>query len=468
MIKILPKRILELLKPVLSLINTDEQKYEAVILRTLNAFAIDVMAIPSAEDLYWYVAQNVVGRLNFIDCVIYEANSAQTELVQVAALGEKNPFGRNIINPLRIPFGQGVTGRVAQRKEAIIIEDLRRDENYILDTQLARSEICVPMIFRNRVVGVIDSEHPDPNAFGTAELEILTTVAAMASAKLELLAEARRSNQRYEDLVQSHAQLSQEVTKRKSLEAKLFEARKLEAVGRLTGGFAHDFNNLLTIISGNLEFVQDEANIVDPDTKECLNAAQAASERGAKLIRNMLAFSQRSRLEPEVIDFNDLIHTTCELSKRILSANITLKLNLAENLWKVNIDKNATENALLNLIINARDAMLGGGLLCIATENIKLSWSDIQELSVDLAPGSYVHLSVQDYGDGIHEDHLHRIFDPFYTTKEVGMGTGLGLSMILGFMQQSGGAISVTSTLGQGSTFHLYFPMHSNSQLLIE
>lgn len=168
---------------------------ETATLRTLNAFAVDVMAIPNVEDLFWYVAQNVVGQLNFIDCVIYRADENQSGLVLVAALGEKNPFGRSIVNPLRIPFGEGITGRVAQNREAIIVEDLLKDQDYIPDTQPARSEICVPLVFRNRVVGVIDSEHPEPNAFGASDLEVLTTVAAMTSAKLELLEEADRSTQ---------------------------------------------------------------------------------------------------------------------------------------------------------------------------------------------------------------------------------------------------------------------------------
>lgn len=429
---------------------------EAATLRTLNAFAVDVIAIPSVEDLYWYVAQNVVGRLNFIDCVIYQANQDQTELTQVAALGEKNPYGRSILNPLKIPFGQGITGQAAQNREAIIIDDLLKDQNYIPDTQPARSEICVPLIFRGRVVGVIDSEHPDPGVFGEAELEVLSTVAAMTSAKLELLAEAERSNQRYHDLVQSHAQLAQETTNRKALEAKLFEARKLEAIARLTGRFAHEFNNLLTVISGNFEFLQED--ISNPDTLESLNHAQTAAARGADLIQDMLAFSQRTRLDPKSVDLNKLVTITVERSEPLLPRTVEVKLNLADDLWSVHVDPTATENALLNLIMNARDAMPEGGSLEITSENVRHTLSDNQASAPRLAPGSYVCLSVKDHGAGISEDCLQQIFDPFYTTKAVGTGTGLGLSMISGFMQQSGGAVAVQSKIQQGSTFQLYFP----------
>ena len=236
---------------------------EAGTLRTLNTFAVDVIAIPSVEDLFWYVAQSVVGRLNFIDCVIYRANETQTELTQVAAWGDKNPYGRSIINPLVIPFGRGITGQVAATQQAVMVNDLLQDQNYIPDTQPARSEICVPICFRDRMDGVIDCEHPEPEKFGAADLEILGTVAAMMSAKLELLAETERSHQRYCDLVAAHAELLQETGSRKAVEAKLFEARKLETIGRLTGRFAHEFNNLLTVISGNLEFLSVE--VITPD-----------------------------------------------------------------------------------------------------------------------------------------------------------------------------------------------------------
>lgn len=415
------------------------------------------MSIPSADDLYWYVAQNVVGRLNFVDCVIYEANDDQTELTQVAALGEKNPFGRSIVNPLRIPFGQGITGKVAQRREAIIVDDLADDESYIQDTQPARSEICVPMIFHNRVVGVIDSEHPDANAFGPQELEILTTVAAMTSAKLELLAEAERSNARYQDLVQSHAQLSQEIDNRKALESRLFEARKLESVGRLSGGFAHDFNNLLTVISGNLEFLQEAGGSLD-ENLDCIAAARSAADRGAQMIRNMLAFSQRSRLDPEPLDLNALTSETCAINKRALPATIAIQLQQCGQIWPVNVDKGASENALINLILNARDAMPDGGEIKVETANMWLSWTEIQSRNMTLRPGPYVCVSVSDTGTGIPEDRLQQIFDPFYTTKETGAGSGLGLSSTLGFMQQIGGSVIVSSEMGHGTTFRLYFP----------
>ncbi|WP_298864246.1 ATP-binding protein [uncultured Sulfitobacter sp.] len=427
------------------------QDTDITTLRILNSFAVDLISIPSVEDLFWYVAQNVVGRLKFNDCVIYQANDSQTELLQVAALGEKNPFGRNILNPLRIPFGNGITGQAAERREAIVVHDLKLDAHYITDTQQARSEICVPILCDNRVVGVIDSEHPEPNAFGDGELEVLITIAALTGAKLELLAEAERSQQRYHDLVEAHAQLSRESTNRKALEAELFNTRKLEAVGRLTGSFAHEFNNLFTVISGNLEFLEEDIPAGLPT--ETLNAAQTAAKRGVAVIQSMLAFSQRTRLNPQTTDLNTFIRSVADSSEYG-----AVKLDLAPDLRSVEVDLGVLEKVVANLLGNARDAMDSLGTITISTKNVSQGLHEQQTLSTTLLPGNYVRLSVSDSGTGIAQESLQQIFDPFYTTKPVGDGTGLGLSMVLGFMRQSGGTVEVKSDLGKGSTFHLYFP----------
>lgn len=427
---------------------------EASTLRTLNQFAVDLIQIPSIEDLFWYVAQNVVGKLNFVDCVIYQVNDEQTALQQVAAWGEKNPFGRNILNPLIIPFGSGITGQVAQTGKAIIVDDLLSDLNYIPDTRPARSEICVPLNFRGRVVGVIDCEHPDPQAFGEVELEVLDTVAAMTGAKLELLAEAERSAQRYRDLVASHDQLSQEITTRKALEARLFEARRLESIGKLTGRFAHEFNNLLTVVLGNLEIV--EADPAGPDARQSLTDARQAGERGAMLVRDMLSFAQRTRLSPVDADLNQIISGFLDRQPTPIADRLTL--DLQDGLWPISIDSRAIEQILSNLVDNALDAMGPVGKVLIRTENIQKTLNGDLSNASELSPGRYVRLCVQDTGAGILADRLAQIFDPFYTTKAVGQGTGLGLSIVRGLTQQSGGSVSVVSDLEKGSTFLLLFP----------
>lgn len=427
---------------------------EASTLRTLNQFAVDLIQIPSTEDLFWYVAQNVVGRLNFVDCVIYQANEEQTDLRQVAAWGDKNPFGRNILNPLIIPFGRGITGKVAQTRRPVIVDDLLSDQNYIPDTRPARSEICVPLLLRGRVVGVIDSEHPDPQAFGDVELEILDTVAAMTGAKLELLAEAQRSAQRYRELVASHELLSEEVSARKALEAKLFEARRLESIGKLTGRFAHEFNNLLTVVLGNLEVAE-----ADPSTaaaRQGLRDARLAGERGAKLVRDMLSFAQRTRLNRVDADLNLIVAGFADRQPATCAER--LAFDLRDGLWPVSVDAKAVDEILKNLVENALDAMGREGTVVIRTENVQKLMTEEPTSLQGPPPGSYVRLSVVDTGAGIPRERISQIFDPFYTTKPVGSGTGLGLSIVQGLTHQMGGTVTVVSETDNGSTFRLLFP----------
>ena len=431
-----------------------EQISEASALRTLNSFAVHLIGIPSAEELFWYVAQNVVGRLNFIDCVIYQVNDEQSELRQVAAWGEKNPYGRNIINPLVIPLGRGITGQVAKTNKALIVDDLLQDQNYIPDTQIARSEICVPVVCQGRVVGIIDSEHPSPNAFGPAELEILNTVAAMTGAKLELLAETKRSAQRYQDLVASHAHLTQEITARKALELKLFEARRLEGLGRLTGKFAHEFNNILTVICGNIELLEGRSN--SAEGAGFLEDAKVAAARGSRLIRGLLAFAQRARLDPVKMDINTVIVEFCAAYQT--ECSVMIETDLAHDIWPIGVDQAGIETLIHNLVENARDATLAGGKVRIVTQNVFHGYSGTLNSDVDLAPGNYVRITVSDTGPGIPESRLAQIFDPFFTTKPIGAGTGLGLAIVKGFAQQSGGVLTCTSQLGLGSSFQVDLP----------
>jgi signal transduction histidine kinase len=427
---------------------------ERSALRTLNAFAVDLISFPSAEDLLWYVAQNVVGRLNFVDCVIYQVDEGSSVLRQVAAWGEKNPFARNIINPLIIPFGQGITGCVAQSREPMIVGDLFKDRNYIPDLRPARSEICVPLIHRGRVVGVIDSEHPEPNAFGEAELEILTTVAAMTAAKLALLEEAQRSVRRYRDLVAAHARLTEEIDVRKALEASLHQARQLESIGRLTGRFSHEFNNILTVICGNLEFL--EAEIASPETRVFLDEATAAAKRATKLLQEMLVFAEKTRLQPELFDLGAMVTEFCMTHRNGLTRDVDG--TYLEETWPVLADRRAVECILRNLVTNAREATAAGGAIRIRIENCLYAWTQDPRPETDLPHGRYVRLSVSDTGAGIPNDRLSRIFDPFFTTKPAATARGLGLSVVRGLARQSGGSVAVLSELGRGSTFSVVLP----------
>ena len=243
---------------------------------------------------------------------------------------------------------------------------------------------------------------------------------------------------------------------RQATEAQLRQAQKMESVGQLTGGVAHDFNNILTIIMANAESLEEYESRV-PEMGMRIAGIAGAVQRAASLTRQLLAFSSKQPLRPEVTDMNVLVASTGRLLRRVLGAQIEMSSSLAENLWPVHVDRAQLETALVNLCLNARDAMPGGGKLVIETRNA-MTGDDRLATPHDLAPGDYAMLAVTDTGTGIRADILDKMFEPFFTTKEVGKGTGLGLSMVYGFIKQSRGHISVRSAVGQGSTFELYLP----------
>ncbi len=247
-----------------------------------------------------------------------------------------------------------------------------------------------------------------------------------------------------------------DVTERKIVEDKLRQAQKMEAVGHLTGGVAHDFNNLLAIIIGNLELAA-EAGEPGTELHDQVTRALSAAERGADLTRQLLAFSRKQILQPQLLGLNKLVPRAVELLQRALGEHIEIETVLAGGLWKTMADPIQLEHALLNLALNARDAMPKGGRLTIETSNTRLD-EDYQQLNYYARPGHYVLLAATDTGFGMPPEVAARAFDPFFTTKEVGQGSGLGLSMVYGFVKQTGGHIKIYSEVGQGTTVKLYFP----------
>ncbi|TVR08697.1 MAG: PAS domain S-box protein, partial [Salinarimonadaceae bacterium] len=247
-----------------------------------------------------------------------------------------------------------------------------------------------------------------------------------------------------------------DISEKLQLEERLRQAQKMEAVGQLTGGVAHDFNNLLTVILGNGEILSEELGD-HPRLKPLAEMVTNAAARGAELTNRLLAFSRRQPLQPHVMDVRSLIQGMEGLLRRTLPANIDIEIIRAGGLWMTEVDPSQLESALLNLALNARDAMPDGGSLTIETANASLD-EDYVAREFDVGAGQYVLIVVTDTGHGIPPDELGRIFEPFFTTKQVGMGTGLGLSMVYGFVKQSGGHIRVYSEVGEGTTFRLYFP----------
>ena len=247
-----------------------------------------------------------------------------------------------------------------------------------------------------------------------------------------------------------------DVTERRQTEAQLRQAQKMEAIGNLTGGMAHDFNNLLGVIIGNLDLAQERVAGA-PEVKEMLGDALEAAWRGADLTRRLLAFARRQPLRPVRIQVNELVADTVRLLRRLLGEDIDVSLVLADGLWPVVADPAQLEAALANLATNARDAMPKGGRLIIATANRHLD-EDYAAAHAEASAGDFVLIEVSDTGTGMSADVVSRIFEPFFTTKEQGKGSGLGLSMVFGFLRQSGGHVSVYSEPGIGTTFRLYLP----------
>ena len=258
--------------------------------------------------------------------------------------------------------------------------------------------------------------------------------------------------------------VERDITERKRAEAQIAQsearaahAHKLESIGRLTGGIAHDFNNLLTVIIGNADLLAEGLQS-DPDLASLASMVRSAGERGAELTNRLLAFARRQALEPRRLQPRDTIQGMLPLLRRTLGENIQIIDGTAkQDCWSLYIDPGQLESAILNLCINARDAMPEGGRLTIATRNVTIERRPAVQ-DPDLAPGDYVMLSIADTGNGIPPDQLVHVFDPFYTTKPTGKGTGLGLSMVYGFTKQSGGSVRIDSQVGAGTTVKIYLP----------
>jgi PAS domain S-box-containing protein len=262
------------------------------------------------------------------------------------------------------------------------------------------------------------------------------------------------------------AKITRDISEKKETEEQLRQAQKMEAVGQLTGGVAHDFNNLLTVIIGNLEHLD---RVLPPaqSTQRIIAAALRGASRAAMLTHRLLAFSRRQPLVPEVLSVNKLVAGMSDLMRRTLGEAILIETVLAGGLWPVLADSNQLENALINLAINARDAMPEGGRLTIETANAHLDEA-YARMHEEVQPGQYVGIFITDTGIGMAPETVTHAFEPFFTTKEIGQGTGLGLSQVYGFIKQSGGHVKIYSEVGEGTTVKLYLPRYRGTENLVD
>ncbi len=258
-------------------------------------------------------------------------------------------------------------------------------------------------------------------------------------------------------LALSNDRLRQEMVDRERAESALRQSQKMEAVGRLTGGIAHDFNNMLAVILGNNDLLLRRFGEADPKLLRLVNSSQEAGKRAATLTHRLLAFSRQQPLDPKAVDVGKAVTDMSELLRRTLGETIIIETARAAGLWRAHVDQGQLETAIVNLAVNARDAMPSGGKLTIETANANLdrTYANTQE---EVVPGAYVLIAVTDTGTGIAPELLEKVFEPFFTTKDVGKGTGLGLSQVHGFVKQSGGHINIYSEVGHGTTIKIYLP----------
>jgi PAS domain S-box-containing protein len=368
-------------------------------------------------------------------------------------------FGPAIIGELR----RGATVRVGD-----VAADARTADWAAAFAALeARALLRVPLVKEGRLTALVYVHHREPRAWSDADAELAREVAertwsALGRARAE--AELRRLNEGLEDQIAERTrELVAEMAKREEAEAQLRQAQKIEALGQLTGGVAHDFNNLLQAIVGSLELLgRGLANGSGSErARRHVDNATEAAMRAAALTRRLLAFARRQALSPEPLDVNRLVTGMSDLLRRTIAVeNIGVETALAGGLWRAHADPNQLESAIVNLAVNARDAMPGGGKIRVETANARLD-AAYARARPEVAAGEYVMVALSDTGAGMPADVAARAFDPFFTTKAVGQGTGLGLSQVYGFARQSGGHAEIESEPGRGTTVRLYLPRHA-------
>jgi len=295
-----------------------------------------------------------------------------------------------------------------------------------------------------------------------------TELAANARELTAALSHSDRLNDELKRLNETlESRVAEEIRERMQAEEALRQAQKMEAIGQLTGGVAHDFNNLLTVIMGGLDSIRRELDgSAEPDLARIRRLQAMAfqgAERASNLTARLLAFARRQPLDPKAVDLNKLVLGLSDLLQRTLGETIALEAVSSPGLWLAHADPAELESAIINLAINARDAMPDGGKLTIETANANLGEDYVEALMEPVPPGQYAMIAVTDTGHGMEKDTLDRVFEPFFTTKQVGKGTGLGLSQVYGFVRQSGGHIRIYSEPGSGTTVKLYLPRESSN-----
>jgi signal transduction histidine kinase len=400
----------------------------------------------------------LTGRLTYLDPYAAARRELGPALDRLAGETAANPVQQRAIAALRTEIAtklgelqETIDLRLANRPDAALailnndsgketmarirslIADMREEERRLLEQRSARAAWL--------------SEFGQWAVIGSALLVVVLGGLTLRDSRRRLMA-----------LQASNVQLAKEVGERRAAESQVLQLQKMEAVGQLTGGIAHDFNNMLAIIIGSLDLAARRLAKGDIKIEKYLASAQEGGRRAASLIQQLLAFSRQQPLAPAELDANKLVTGMSELLRRSLGETIRLETVLADELWKTHADRNQLENAMLNLVVNARDAMPDGGQLTVETANAVLD--EAQAARSGLVPGEYLLIAIRDTGGGMSPEVIDKAFDPFFTTKQSGAGTGLGLSQVYGFVRQSGGHVAIESVVGKGTTVRIYLPRY--------
>jgi signal transduction histidine kinase/DNA-binding response OmpR family regulator len=382
-----------------------------------------------------------------------------------------------------MPRNTEIFGPTFRGEGVVRSDDITRDPRYGRNAPYfgmphghlpVRSYLAMPVISRSgAVLGGLFLAHPEPNIFTQRDELIITGIAAQTAIAMDnaqLFKNSREAEQALRVLNETlEDRVTSEIGKRVKAEEAFRQAQKMEAIGQLTGGVAHDFNNLLAVILGSLETLRrrtaaGKLALSDPAFMRLTDAALQGAQRAATLTQRLLAFSRRQPLDPKPVNPNRLVASLTELLHSTVKEDIRIETVLAGGIWWTSLDANQLESALLNLAVNARDAMPGGGSLTFETANSFLdeAYAATHE---EVISGQYVMIAVSDTGNGMTPEVLARAFDPFFTTKGVGEGTGLGLSQVYGFVKQSGGHVKIYSEPGEGTTIRLYLPRLSGGEI---
>ncbi len=394
---------------------------------------------PDAAHLLQEACRLIAEVGDFVLVWIGRVDAASARITPVASAGPSRDYVTGLeVRADDSPQGRGPTGTAYRERRLVAVEDTELDPRVgpwreRMARHGLRSSAAAPILADERFHGVLTLYSRAVASFGGEVGRVISGVADDLAVALLRRAE------------------------RQQLEAALLQSQKMEAVGRLAGGVAHDFNNLLTVVLGNVAELRCSLPTGSP-LVTALDEIDAAAQRGATLTRQLLAFSRQQVLQPRRVDVNAAVLTVLPLLRRLVGESIVLRTLLAEGLGRVLIDQGQFEQVLFNLFANARDAMPGGGNITVRTEALVLDAPAARALDC-AEPGAYVCITVEDTGLGMEPEVLAHVFEPFYTTKEQGKGTGLGLATVYGIVRQSRGGVEVSSDIGQGTAFRIYLPV---------